>query len=108
MVSIPSKKCFDFYNNGDVPLPSKDYLNMTFCLIGNLNSASCYGDKGGPAIWEDLPAYNERAYLFGKQLFESKNCFSSHNSQVTTHFCGYFENCFVSVVLTMKTTFHGH
>ena len=68
MVSIPSKKCFDFYNNGDVPLPSKDYLNMTFCLIGNLNSASCYGDKGGPAIWEDLPAYNERAYLFGKPL----------------------------------------
>ena len=68
MVSIPSKKCFDFYYNDDAPLPSEDYLNMTMCLIGNLNSAACYGDKGGPAIWEDLPAYNERAYLFGKQL----------------------------------------
>ena len=72
MVSIPSKKCFDFYTNDEAPLPSEDYLNMTMCLIGNLNSAACYGDKGGPAIWEDLPAYNERAYLFGKPLLNLK------------------------------------
>ena len=36
-----------------------------FCVVGKMRKvATCVGDSGGPAIWED-PKYNNRAYLMG-------------------------------------------
>ena len=74
MLSYPSYKCFEFYYAPGTQIPSPHYLNMTFCLIAkdhNDDSATCFGDKGGPALWEDTQD-KERAYLFGKAVLKLK------------------------------------